>query len=182
MDDGSPVCVAEEHIFIAVLEWWRGARDVPPARMGTHLPRTERHPHPQHHGDAAAPWAKLQLGTAPPRHTAHGTEGRRQEGQTDKAWQSAGQWSRQATDGTAWVWVLTSQCHEAPGPIQFLLPCFQGTGHNPSPHPHPSLGLPTALGQGPVWRAGPAPTVGWHWGTPFGTQIPMVCLLQPPGH
>lgn len=133
---------------------------MPPAEMGTHLPRTERSPHPQHHGDAAAPCAKLRLGTAPPHHTARGTEGRRQKGQTDKAWQSAGQRSRAAADGTGWVQVLTSQRQETPGPIRFLLPGLRGAGHNPSPHLHPGSGLHTALGPGPVWRTGPAPVAG----------------------
>lgn len=55
LDAGSPVCMAEEDIIIiiTVLEWWRGARDEPSAGTGTHFPRTELSPLPQHHRGAA---------------------------------------------------------------------------------------------------------------------------------
>lgn len=83
---GSAVCVTEECIIVTVLERWRGVGDTSAAGMGTHLPRTEWCLRPQHCA-------------------VHGTEGRRWEGQTDKAWQSAGQCSRAAPDGMARVCV-----------------------------------------------------------------------------
>lgn len=39
----------------------------------------------------------------------------------------AGCWA--APHGTAWLWVLTSQCQNTPGPFWFLLPGLLSAGH-----------------------------------------------------
>lgn len=131
------LCVAEEDIVVTVLEQWRGARDEPPAGTGTHLPRSESSPLPQHHGDAAGTLHQAPSGSCSSSPHCPWTEGQRQERQTAKAWQSAGPCSRAAPDGTAWMWALISQCQETPSPILFLLPGLWGAGHNLSPHLHP---------------------------------------------
>lgn len=81
---------------MSLLLSWSGGEE-----PGAHLPREEQCHCPQRYGDAAVPCAGHLFSL----HTAHGIEGSKQEGQTDKAWQSAGQCSRAAPGGTAWVWV-----------------------------------------------------------------------------
>lgn len=77
------LCVAAEDIIVTVraVERSQGRapsqeRDLPPQNLLV-TPM-------QYRVDFAAPCTKLRLGTAPPRHTACGMEGRRQEGQTDR--------------------------------------------------------------------------------------------------
>lgn len=131
------LCVAEEDIVVTVLEQWRGARDEPPAGTGTHFPRSELSPLPQHHGDAAGTLHQAPSGSCSSSPHCPWTEGQRQERQTAKARQSAGLCSRTAPDGTAWMWALISRCQKTPSPILFLLPGLWGAGHNLSPHLHP---------------------------------------------
>lgn len=70
----------------------------------------------QCHGAAARPAPSSGCVAAPPHHVARQTEGRRQEGQTDKVWQGARQNSRAATDGVAFRGLL-SGCQD---PLQSL--------------------------------------------------------------
>lgn len=120
-----------------------------------------------------APCTKLHLGPAPPHHTARGTEGWRQEGQTAKAQQSAGTGSRAAPDGTAWMWALTSRCQEAPSPTLFLLPGLWGAGHNLSSHLHPrggssAEGWPSSSSGAALGHlAGSAEPQHWPFATPW---------------
>lgn len=77
------LCVAAEDIIVTVRAVERSQGRAPSQERDL-LPQNLLVSPMQHHVDSAAPCTEIQLGTAPPCHAARGTEGRRQEGQTDR--------------------------------------------------------------------------------------------------
>lgn len=132
-----------------------------PATIGTHIARTEWSSTHSTVG-MGQPLCQPLLYSAPPYHTAHGTEGRRWEGQTKCG---------RVLGSAPWHGMAVGVNIPVPGdPQPLLVPPARHVGcwaqplalSTSWPELHTALGLVQC---------------GEHWDTPFGMQTPIISLL-----